>query len=90
MRNIIPYIPTTDFIVNSGMPFELSIYRHRLLNRFEGWKDFYKDNPLREDAFMRANRVYKWLSCIEPIEDDSPIPGDSVVREFIGGSTLKY
>jgi uridine kinase len=30
------------------------------------------------------------LKEIEPVDDDSPIPGDSVLREFIGGSTLHY
>jgi len=30
------------------------------------------------------------LEAIEPMEDDSAIPGDSVLREFIGGSTINY
>jgi uridine kinase len=90
MRNIIPYHATADFIINSGMPYELSLYRHKLISKFEKWAKLYKDNPLRIDAYTRAERIYNLLKSIEPIEDDSPVPKDSVLREFIGGSILKY
>jgi len=30
------------------------------------------------------------LEAITPMGDDSPVPTDSVLREFIGGSSLKY
>jgi hypothetical protein len=30
------------------------------------------------------------LRAVEPIMDDSPVPSDSVLREFIGGSNLEY
>lgn len=90
MRNIIPYINTTDFIINSAMPYELSIYRHRLLDQFNRWTQSYRDDPLRQDAFTRAERVLKVLNAITPIKDDSIVPKDSVLREFIGGSIYKY
>jgi uridine kinase len=86
MRNIIPYIPTTDYIINTGMPYELSIYRPRMLDKFAQWAKEYKNEPLRLDAYHRASRVHKILQQVTSIEDDSPIPGDSVLREFIGGS----
>ncbi len=86
LRNIIPYINTTDFIINSGMPYELPLYKARLFDLFTQWTAQYKDDPLRKDAYQRASRVYHLLQAIEPIDDDSPIPGDSVLREFIGGS----
>ncbi len=90
MRHIIPYIPSTDFIVNSAMPYELCLYKHKLVERFEEWRNFYKDNTLRADAYTRADRVFNFLNSIEAIEDDSPIPKDSVIREFIGGSIFDY
>ena len=49
-----------------------------------------KDDPLREDAFTRAERVHELLQTITPIEDDAVVPADSVLREFIGGSCLEY
>jgi len=90
MRNIIPYVNKTDYIVNSGLPYELPIMRVRLLGHFEKWVEQYKDDPLREDAFMRAERVYHLLKSVTPVEDDSAIPPDSLLREFIGGSCYEY
>ncbi len=90
MRNIIPYIGDVDFIVNSAMPYELALYRFRLLDSFASWVQDYKDDPLREDAFRRAARIHRVLDAVVPVQDDSAVPGDSVLREFIGGSTLSY
>jgi len=90
MRNIIPNINTTDAIINSAMPYELAIYAARMKNEFQKWAVEYKDNPLREDAYNRADRVAKLLSWVTPVTDDSLVPTDSVIREFIGGSSLQY
>ena len=90
LRNIIPYINTADCIVNSAMPYELPIYRARLLDDFARWVDKYRRDPLRVDAALRAERVYKLLQAIMPVEDERHIPPDSVLREFIGGSCYDY
>lgn len=87
-RNILPYCNTADYIVNTSMPFEVPVYRPKLLKHFEEWEKKYSNDPLRIDAYERSARTRKMLEAIEPVEDDSPIPGDSVLREFIGGSTL--
>jgi uridine kinase len=85
MRNIIPYIGTTDYVINSSYPYELSIYRPKMLDQFSGWTEEYKEDPLRQDAYMRAARVYQILHQVVPVEDDSVVPADSLLREFIGG-----
>jgi len=90
LRNIIPYVNTTDYIVNSGLPYELPIMQARLFGHFEKWVEQYKDDPLRKDASKRAERVYHLLKSITPVEDDSAIPPDSLLREFIGGSCYEY
>jgi uridine kinase len=90
LRYIIPHINTTDFIINSGMPYELPLYRPQLLDRFAEWETKYREDPLRHDAYTRATRLNKILQIVEPVADDSAVPGDSVLREFIGGSILKY
>ncbi len=90
MRNIIPYINATDYIVNSALPYELPVMRARLFDRFEQWVEHYKDHPLRQDASMRAERVYHLLKSVTPVEDQSVIPPDSLLREFIGGSCYEY
>ena len=89
-RNIIPNIGNVDVIINSAMPYELAIYRPRLLAKFEEWETKYREDPLREDAYRRAARIMRILNEVEPVEDESPIPHDSVLREFIGGSSLSY
>ena len=90
VRNIIPNHVNADFIVNSAMPYELSVYKTKLLRDFAEWKVKYSSDPLRKDAFQRASRVYGVLDQFTEVEGDSFIPGDSVIREFIGGSTLIY
>ncbi|MDA3861403.1 MAG: ATP cone domain-containing protein [Melioribacteraceae bacterium] len=90
LRHIIPYSNNADFIISSGMPYELSLYRSLLFDKFGEWVKMFKDNPLKEDAFVRAERTYKMLKGIRPIEDNSAVPKDSVLREFIGGSEFEY
>lgn len=86
LRNIIPNINQVDFIINSAMPYELPLYRHKMLDQFAMWVQKYQDDPLRHDAYTRALRVRNLLRDVLPHDDDSLIPGDSVIREFIGGS----
>ena len=90
MRNIVPNVNQADHVISSAMPYELSIYQPKLIHLFEKWVEKYKKDALRQDAYERAARVLKLLKTITPITDDSVVPGDSVIREFIGGSTLKY
>jgi uridine kinase len=78
MRNIIPYSESADFLINTGMPYELPLYQPKR----------YKDDPLRQDAFLRAERIHDLLQTVTPHPDDSLVPKDSVIREFIGGLAL--
>lgn len=92
LRNIIPFGNTADYIVNSSLPYELPVMRRHLLASFSRWRQEYRDDPLRQDAATRAERVYRVLSAVEPItaEDEEAIPPDSLLREFIGGSCYEY
>ncbi len=90
IRHIIPYLNSADYIINSAMPYELPIYKARLANEFEKWTKEYKDDELKKDAFMRASRINDFMQQIESFDDESAIPEDSVIREFIGGSIHKY
>ncbi len=90
LRHIIPYANTADYIINSSMPYELPLYASKMLKNFTEWEREFKGDPLKEDAYLRASRVRKMLESITPVEDDSPVPVDSVLREFIGGSIYKY
>jgi uridine kinase len=90
MRNIIPYANTADHIINTGLPYELPVMRARLYTLFAAWVEKYRDDPLRQDAYERAERVHRLLGAVTPVEDESPIPPDSLLREFIGGSCYTY
>ncbi len=90
MRHIIPNITRADYIIDTGLPYELPIYRARMLASFHGWIEEYRGNPLRKDAYSRASRVHNLLRQVIPVEDETPIPADSILREFIGGSIYKY
>lgn len=90
LRNIIPYANTADHIVNTGLPYELPVMKARLFDHFRDWVEEYRDDPLRQDAYMRAKRVHQLLTCVTAVEDESSIPPDSLLREFIGGSCYTY
>lgn len=92
MRNIIPYVNTTDYIINGALPYELPVMRRRLLDRFAEWVQEYEGDPLRLDAYTRALRVHQLLQAVVPIPaaDENTIPPTSPLREFIGGSCYEY
>ncbi len=90
LRNIIPNQSKADFIVNTSMPYELPLYAHRMKELFREWVNEFKNNPLKLDAYERAVRVSEMLETITPVSDESSIPKDSLLREFIGGSVFKY
>ena len=89
LRNIIPYVNSTDYIINGATPYELPLMRARLFKHFIEWVKKYKDDPLRSDAYLRAKRVYNLLQITMPVEDASAVPATSHIREFIGGSAYK-
>jgi uridine kinase len=82
-------VGAADFIINSGMPYELPVYKPKLFHHFTEWVEKYGGDPLHQDAFERASRIHKLLGTITPVADDSIVPKDSVIREFIGGLVLK-
>jgi uridine kinase len=90
MRHIVPYVNTTDYIVNGALAYELPVMRPRLIDHFAQWVEELRDDPNRQDAWLRAQRVHALLDSVTPVEDDSPIPPTSHLREFIGGSCYEY
>ena len=90
LRHIIPYMHTTDTIINSAMPYELPMYKHKLGGEFAKWVKEYEGDPLRDDAWQRAKRIATLMSQLHSVEDDRIVPENSVIREFIGGGIYKY
>ena len=92
MRNIIPYVNTTDYIINGALSYELPVMHPRLLGHYSQWVTDYQDDPLRVDAYERAERVCELLQAVTPVgpEQEELIPPSSHLREFIGGSCYEY
>jgi len=85
LKNIIPYIHRADYVLNTSLPYELPILKHYLFHYLEEAMKVFKDDLGRQDAFIRAQRVHHLLSEIEEWKDDSVVPKNSILREFIGG-----
>ncbi len=70
-----------DYIFNSELAYELCVLKKYALPLFSAVK--------REDSdFANANRIVKFLKYFVTI-DESLVPNNSILREFIGGSVFK-
>jgi uridine kinase len=90
LSHIIPFIDTVDYVVNSALPYELPILKDRLFDNFPEAMKLYRDDPKRQDAYIRARRVYDLLNPLAAVADDSCVPENALLREFIGGSSYTY
>ena len=94
--SIIPLQGLADHVVNGGLPFDLSALKPFFIGpggllpkpeEFAPYEGFL-------DARIRYNRVKALLESVEgftekQVSDFNLIPGDAVIREFIGGSTIQ-
>jgi uridine kinase len=90
MRYIVPFIKNADYIFNGALPYELPYHKKHLASHLDALLGEFKDNPKKSDAYVRAQRVHRLLTSVTTAEDDAPVPKDSLLREFIGGSSYKY
>jgi len=89
LRNIIPYVASANYVINSAMPYELPLYKPKLGDHIAKSVALYRDDPLRQDAYKRAARIHALFEEIIPTPDDTIVPRDSVTREFIGGLQIE-
>ena len=90
MKHIVPFITETDFVVNGVLAYELPIHKKYSFDSLKEAVEKFKNDPGKRDAYLRAKRVYELLDTITVVEDDSSVPGKSLLREFIGGSEYDY
>ena len=90
LASIIPFWGTVDTVVNGGLPFEIPALKPLAMSIFPVEADFQPYSQLA-DARIRFLRLKELLASVEPLDQATldSIPGDSVIREFIGGSTMK-
>lgn len=90
LQHIIPFISRVDAVVNTALPYELPILKHRLYSYLVPAIEAYRDEPRRLDAYIRARRLRDLLTPLTAVEDDVSVPAHSLLREFIGGSAYRY
>jgi uridine kinase len=94
--SIIPLMGLADHVVNAGLPFDLPALKPFLLDAGGGC--FPPPDEMQQyrgflDAQIRYDRIRKLLESVEGLTQQQAasfdiIPGDAVIREFIGGSTI--
>jgi uridine kinase len=94
--SIIPLSGLADHVINGGFPFDLPVLKpylsgpNGLLPKpqdFESYAGFL-DARIRYDHVKRLIDSVEGLS-LEQTADHTIVPGDAVIREFIGGSTIR-
>jgi len=84
LKNIIPYISTADYILNTTLAYELPILKHYLFHYFPQIIKTYQKDKKRQDAHFRAKRVNELLKEVKEWPNDKLVPQNSILREFIG------
>jgi uridine kinase len=94
--SIIPLMGRADSVINGGLPFDLPVLKPYLMGADALWPASATMEAYGGflDARIRHQRVTELLGSIEGITreqtaDTRLIPGDAVIREFIGGGTLR-
>ena len=93
--SIIPLMGLADHVVNGGFPFDLPA----LKPFFSGPQSYFpRPTELEQyggflDAQIRYGRTRELLDSVtgftlQQVQDYSFLPGDAVIREFVGGSTI--
>ncbi|MDD5484310.1 MAG: ATP cone domain-containing protein [Kiritimatiellae bacterium] len=85
LQNIIPFIATADFLINSALPYEIPVLKNKVFQWFPEAIRQYRTDPQRQDAYIRAKRMADFLAPLQETADDAMIRDDSLLREFIGG-----
>ncbi|MBN1798321.1 MAG: hypothetical protein JW822_07075 [Spirochaetales bacterium] len=90
LRYIVSKIDEVDVIVNSYLAYELPVMKQRLAGYLPKYIKELQDDINMEDAYERALRLDRLFDGLPAWQDESIIPADSLLREFIGGSTYDY
>jgi uridine kinase len=89
LKHIIPFINDAYYVLNGALPYELPFHKKYSYKYFPEFISEWGDDPKRRDAYIRAERIHRLLKQVDGYEDESVVPADSLLREFIGGSIYK-
>ena len=77
-ENIFPYQESADVVFNSALIYELAVLKQYAEPLLFGIRP-------EDPEYLEAKRLLKFLNYFQGI-DSNMIPGNSILREFIGGS----
>jgi len=77
-ENIFPYQESADVVFNSALIYELAVLKQYAEPLLFGIRP-------EDPEYLEAKRLLKFLNYFQGI-DSNLIPGNSILREFIGGS----
>jgi uridine kinase len=80
-RNIFPYQENADIMFNSALVYDLSALKPLA-------EPLLRQVPFGKPEYIEAKRLLSLLEWFRPI-DSEQIPENSILREFIGGSSLR-
>ena len=81
-KHIFPYQENADVMVNTSLFYEIGVLRPIV-------EPILREIPDTVPEYGEAYKLLQFLDNFVPISTDE-IPLDSVLREFVGGSTFKY
>ena len=82
---ISPFKNRADIIVDSAHPYEVSVMKNYLLPLMGAMPAVPEEN-VRKAELLKVMQGFVWFEPIDP----ALVPGDSLLREFIGGGTYSY
>ena len=80
-KNIFPYQEEADVMFDTALVYELNVLRDLALPLLEK-----VDN--KSEYYSEAKRLANFLKYFKPLKNLEAIPPNSLLREFIGGTTL--
>ena len=79
---ISPFKNRADIIFDSSLPYEVSVMRNYAVPLLQSVPE---ENE-RHDELLELIRAFEWFEPVDP----ALVAKDSLIREFIGGSTFSY
>jgi uridine kinase len=79
---IYPNQEGANYVFNSELTYELAVFRKYALPELQ-------KIDKNDKNYVIANRLIKYLKYFKDISDETAIPCNSLIREFIGGSCFK-
>lgn len=82
-KHIFPYQEEADVMFNSSLFYEISILKSHV-------EPLLREIPNTAVEYGEAKRMLRFLDAFVSLKSDEEVPHNSILREFIGGSSFEY